>query len=184
MSGEEWRPAPGFPDYEVSSLGRVKRAVTDSRNRGAGRVLRPAVNASGYLTCTLYAPGVTPRPRLISRLVCEAFHGAAPSPLHHAAHGDGNRTNNRPENLRWATARENEADKLQHGTRPSGDKHHARARPDCVARGHRAGRAKLTDEAVREIMMDARVSRVIAAERGVSGALIRLIKARKVWRHI
>jgi hypothetical protein len=35
---------------------------------------------------------------------------------HQAAHGDGAGLNNRLANLRWATRRENEADKIKHGT--------------------------------------------------------------------
>lgn len=181
---EEWRECPGFPDYAVSSHGRVKRIVPDRRNRGAGRILKPATNTSGYLTCTLYVPGAKPRPQLISRLVCEAFHGSSPSRHHHAAHNDGDRTNNRPENLRWATPHENERDKRRHGTLPVGDAHHSRTRPDRMARGEQGGRAKLTGEAVKAIRDDMRASRLIAAEHGVSGALVRLVKAGKIWRHV
>lgn len=68
--------------------------------------------------------------------VCLAFKGPRPTPKHEVAHRDGNRTNNRPRNLRWATHTENGADTRRHG----------RTRP-----GSKNPSAKLTEEQVLEI---------------------------------
>lgn len=57
------------------------------------------------------------------QLVCMAFHGPAPTPQHVVAHGDGVRTANTPDNLRWATMKENHGDRWLHGTEPVGAKH-------------------------------------------------------------
>ncbi len=43
----------------------------------------------------------------VHRAVCEAFHGPAPSPNSVVLHLDENALNNRPENLRWGTQKEN-----------------------------------------------------------------------------
>lgn len=43
----------------------------------------------------------------VHRLVCEAFHGPAPSKRSVVIHLDEDATNNRPENLRWGTQKEN-----------------------------------------------------------------------------
>jgi hypothetical protein len=43
----------------------------------------------------------------VHRLVCEAFNGPPPSPGLDCEHIDENPRNNRPENLRWATRKEN-----------------------------------------------------------------------------
>jgi len=43
----------------------------------------------------------------IHRLVCEAFHGFAPFERAVVLHLDENALNNRPENLRWGTQKEN-----------------------------------------------------------------------------
>lgn len=43
----------------------------------------------------------------IHRLVCEAFHGPAPFPKAVVIHLDENALNNRPENLKWGTQKEN-----------------------------------------------------------------------------
>ncbi|WP_449411892.1 HNH endonuclease signature motif containing protein [Methylobacterium komagatae] len=59
-----------------------------------------------YPTVSLARDGFGHR-RLVHRLVCEAFHGPAPTPEHQVAHADGTRWNARADNLRWATRTEN-----------------------------------------------------------------------------
>ena len=71
----------------------------------------------------------------VNVLVCLAFHGPRPDD-HDAAHWNGDRTDNRPENLRWATRSDNLADRGRHGT---------------INHGERNGQAKLTAEQVRKI---------------------------------
>jgi hypothetical protein len=43
----------------------------------------------------------------VHRLVCEAFHGPPPFPKAVVIHLDEDATNNKPENLRWGTQKEN-----------------------------------------------------------------------------
>lgn len=43
----------------------------------------------------------------IHRLICEAFHGPAPFPKAVVIHLDEDALNNRPENLKWGTQKEN-----------------------------------------------------------------------------
>src|SRR5690348_15132724 len=106
----EWRAIRDWPEYEVSDDGQVRRVVGGGPAAKVGRVLKPGKNLYGYHFVVLYQ---TPRKRmsLISRLVCEAWHGPPPTPKHEAAHWNGVRTDNRPSNLRWATGAENAADK-------------------------------------------------------------------------
>lgn len=47
------------------------------------------------------------RDHYVHRLVCGAYHGPAPTPLHQADHIDRDRSNNRPTNLRWLSPTEN-----------------------------------------------------------------------------
>jgi hypothetical protein len=56
-------------------------------------------------------------------LVCEAWHGVRPTPEHQVRHRDGTKTNNRPDNLCWGTAKENHSDRWDHGTYPIGETH-------------------------------------------------------------
>jgi hypothetical protein len=61
--------------------------------------------------------------KMVARVVCELANGPAPSPKHQAAHlcGRGNDACCNPLHLAWKTRKENEADKLIHGTRSRGE---------------------------------------------------------------
>lgn len=56
--------------------------------------------------------------RYVTRLICEEFHGPSPTDKHQAAHscGNGHKGCCNPRHLRWATVRDNHADKRRHGT--------------------------------------------------------------------
>jgi hypothetical protein len=43
----------------------------------------------------------------VHRAVCEAFHGPAPDGMPYVLHIDEDAHNNRPENLKWGTQKEN-----------------------------------------------------------------------------
>jgi hypothetical protein len=168
--GLGWKPIPSIPGY----FANIKGQIRGLRNRP----LPTSHNKQGYLRVGLQIDGRL-KSRPVHRLVCEAFHGPPPSPRHHAAHNDGSKTNNVPSNLRWATAAENCADQIIHGTRLVGE-----ASP----------RARLTEEAVREIRgVYARAhgvrvkpgTRKALAERyGVSIALIKDVARGKSWKHV
>lgn len=55
-------------------------------------------------------------------LVIEAFTGPRPKGMQ-CCHINGVRTDNRAENLRWGTPKENYDDQVRHGSRPLGVKH-------------------------------------------------------------
>jgi hypothetical protein len=123
---EEWREIPGWEGrYEISSWGRCRsldRVVTQGGRWGPvqrklkGQLLQPA-SRGRYLSV-----GIAGRTMSVHRLVLLAFEGSPPSDKHQAAHWNGNSKDNRLDNLRWATASENDADKRRHGTKPLGEK--------------------------------------------------------------
>lgn len=57
---------------------------------------------------------------LVHIAVCSAFHGEKPDPKSQVRHLDGNSLNNRPDNLAWASAKQNHSDKIVHGTDDNG----------------------------------------------------------------
>ena len=57
----------------------------------------------------------------VPRLVCTLVHGSCPEG-HETAHNCGNRVCINPKHLRWATHRENCADKIKHGTSLTGER--------------------------------------------------------------
>jgi hypothetical protein len=117
---EEWRTLEWAPNYEFSSHGQVRR-TKDAPGTFAGKILRQSM-ANGYKQLNLRVGGKFTSKK-VHRVVCEAFHGPPPSVLHQVAHYDGDRTNNRAENLRWAMPKENASDDLRNGNRPAGEKH-------------------------------------------------------------
>jgi len=180
----EWRQIAQFPDYMVSSDGQIMRFKPDARgHRVSGKPLVQAASKSGYLSVSLCNRGSKKNVR-VNRVVCEAFHGPAPSALHHAAHSDGNRQNNCAGNLRWADPTENEADKRLHGTAAIGSKHWSKLKPERRSRGEGHGLARLTDEQVLSIRSDSRTQRQIAQDHGVSQRAVWNIKNGTTWRHV
>ena len=117
LIGEEvWREIPGWEGkYLISNIGNV-------RSNWFGKVSRKTTykDRDGYLRVNLYQK---PRKacKLVSRLVLEVFV-EPPKPNMEASHIDGNRQNNRVENLVWETRFENEQRKRIHGTIPRGER--------------------------------------------------------------
>ena len=121
MIEEEWREILSLSGYEASSLGNVRSKTRwmQVTLRGKptirlhhGRVRKPNNNGSGYLNVSLGKLGH----RYVHRLVAEAFHGPIPTGLW-VCHNDGDPSNNKPQNLRYDTAANNEKDKKKHRTR-------------------------------------------------------------------
>lgn len=119
---EEWRPIPGHDGYEVSNLGRVL-----SRRRPVSAIKAQHVRKDGYAGLALHC-GPAHRTRLVHHLVAEAFLGARPEGMV-VRHLNGDRLDNRAENMSWGTYSENNLDAVAHGT------HHWAAQTHCP-QGH------------------------------------------------
>lgn len=91
---------PGYADIYASHDGEIWSAKT-----GTLKAQRSTANGKGYKAIWLWENG-RDRERRVHRLVILAFHGNPPSPGHTPDHINRDRTDNRAENLRWATPKE------------------------------------------------------------------------------
>jgi len=115
MEGEVWLPVPSKPEFMASSLGRIKLpAKIGQMPYGGTRIYDPKPTFGNktrasktarheYMNVCSYRFGNIK----VHRVVCEAFHGPAPFPRAVVIHLDEDATNNRAENLRWGTQKEN-----------------------------------------------------------------------------
>jgi hypothetical protein len=177
LSFEEWRPIAGFDGrYLVSSLGRVRSLerlvwvpVLEVFRPLRGRILKPQI-VSGYPMYCLHIDGMERR-RHAHRLVLETFVGPCPQGMQ-GCHNDGNPLNPALQNLRWDTAKGNQADRIRHGT---------------AIRGEAMAAAKLSEEDVREIrrLSEAGMNQSELSRRfSVSRRLIGWVVDRSYWRHV
>lgn len=113
---------PGFEGmYAAGADGRIW-----SFAKGGKRPLAATPpKGKGYPSVSLLRPDGKTTRKSVHRLICEAFHGAPPSPDHECRHLDGNPDNGRPSNLWWGTREENWQDRKAHGNGMEGAKHHA-----------------------------------------------------------
>ena len=153
----------GFPDYLITDSGRVWS------NRSY-KELKPDIS-TGYLRVTLYKDNKITR-KSIHRLVLETFVGPCP-PGMECRHLDGNPKNDKLENLRWGTKKENAADTIKHGKQICGEAHHS---------------SKLTEQKVRRIVYRHKSGlftyRKIAKIYGVNFATAYNIVNKKIWKHL
>lgn len=104
MKDETWKPVAGYEDrYEVSDGGNVRSL--NYHMTGTPRKLRPISAGKGYLMVGLCRDR-TMKWAKIHRLVAEAF---IPNPERkpQVNHINGDKADNRAENLEWATESEN-----------------------------------------------------------------------------
>lgn len=103
---EEWRTIENYPEYQISSFGRVKSLLF-----GKERILKQGKDENGYLQVVLTKDKKQKTFR-VHRLVCSAF---IPNPqnLPCVNHKDEQKTNNCVDNLEWCSYTYN----INYGTR-------------------------------------------------------------------
>lgn len=164
-----WRAAVGYAGvYKVSDQGDVRRV--------GGRVLRASMPSAGsdYRRVNL-SMGGRQKMHTVHALVAEAFLDPRPTLRHEVNHKNGIKIDNRANNLEWATRAEN----IQHAY----DTGLASA---VTSRGESSPRAKLTDDAVREIrrLHGVITQRELAERFGISSSIVSGVQSRKRWGHV
>lgn len=172
---EEWKPIVGFYN-EVSNHGRV-RSVTHVAGNGKtyqGKILKPIITKSGYVNICLTTGNDESRiTKRVHRLVADAFV-ENPDDKDEINHKDGNKENNRAENLEWVTRSENE----QHAYDNNLVK---------VLKGSEKPLSKLDEEDIRNIRKeyeDGCLQIELAERYGVARQTISSIVNRKAWTHV
>lgn len=112
-----WRDVLGFEGlYEVSSDGRVR-----SLHRKVPQDMSLFLEHTGYQAVVLKGAG-RPRRFRVHRLVLLAF-SRPPKAGEQARHLNDNKQDNRIENLKWGTAKENKEDARRNGRIAQADTH-------------------------------------------------------------
>jgi hypothetical protein len=175
-TAREWRAVPTARGYEVSddglvrSVDRVVVCKNGSRRKYTGSPLSRFIDSDGYWRAHLWASSVG-RIRPVHALVLEAFVGPKPAGFV-CRHMNGNRQDNRLENLEWGTVQDNIDDMTRHGTR---------------ARGEGSPNAVLTRCSVVRIRSEKAAGRSLsslAKEFGVYKSTIARVVKRKTWAHV
>lgn len=124
---ELWKPVENYEGlYEISNFGRVKTIEHKIHHDGVNssaklktvkeRIRKPNI-MKGYHCIALLKDGNRKVYR-IHRLVIEHFGEKQPSAEYQVNHIDGDKSNNRIDNLEWVTPKENTIHAIETGLRP------------------------------------------------------------------
>jgi hypothetical protein len=165
------KPIPGFPGYQITTDGRVW-----SESRKYSRIerwLKPCIER-GYLQVYLNKNGKSYR-RRIHQLVLETYIGPCPEGME-CRHLNGNSQDNKLENLKWGTPKENVQDAVRHGTH------------NCLRLGGQHTSSKLTEQNVRMIIYMYRTGlftqQEIADSYNTCQTNIQGILSKRTWKHL
>lgn len=164
---EKWMRIDGYSDYEISNLGRVKSYRRRSVwKKGAIRILSGNYDAHGYYRVKIVSDEGIKKNKKIHQLVNAAFNKTNGAVVRHL---DGNKQNNRSDNLAAGTYAENTADAIMHGTHTHGTKHHSNV---------------LSEIDVLDIFDSDIGIKELASKYKVSEGMIRHIKLKRKWKYL
>lgn len=121
---EVWKDIPEYEGlYQVSNFGRIKSLERERKMNIPchdiavvhERILKPSISGSGYEKVVL-SKDATHKTIRVHKLVAQAFV-SNPDDKSEINHKDGNKKNNRADNLEWVTSKENQNHALLFGLR-------------------------------------------------------------------
>jgi len=153
FTGETWRQIPGS-NFEASTFGRVRTF----------RILSTGLNKWGYLR-TRFRIKTKHVHKLVHQVVALAYLGECPSGKE-VNHIDGNKKNNRPENLEYVTRLENAKNALARGAYRRGETHPfykvTPVQKTAIIKSYSTGHLTMQQIAFMYDVSKATVSRVVA----------------------
>lgn len=169
MESVEYREIEGHPAYRVGSDG----SIWSRRKPGYTKTVWDSWHE---IKCTIddgyKIARMDGKKYRVHTLVLNAFTGPRPAGMQ-GRHLNGIKTDNRRDNLKWGTPKENSEDSVKHGH---------------TSRGSHRPKSKLSEENVREIRALVAAGGIskcaIARKFGISEATVRDIMSRRLWKHL
>lgn len=167
------KPIPGFPGYFASTTGEIWSLRVSRWGHRRWLKRRLHTGRDGYRDCTLATGNrkTQVKNKPVHVLVALTFLGPRPNGLV-VAHRNGDRGDNRVENLAYVTAKENCADRSRHGR---------------TVRGDQSRFAKLRDEdyvRMAKRLQEGVSQRSVAKEFGVSVTTVWAFKTGQIRAHL
>lgn len=177
---EEWMKIPNYPLYEASNMGNIK--TFNWKNKGLERIMKPALDKSGYLRTMLMNEDGKFNTVKVHRIIAQTFLNN-PENKPQINHKNCIKTDNRVLNLEWCTASENQI--------------HAYKEKRRNISGENNPATNLTDKQVIEIRSKYTYNRrggkgidgvitksILSKEYGVAIWVIKQIVRGKTWKHL
>lgn len=184
IADEEWRDVPGYEGfYSVSSFGRVRREAVPGSTHPTQHLLKPGLTR-GYRSVRLIKGGRV-KFWTVHKLVALAFVGPRPD-SYVVNHKDGDKLNNRPENLEYCTNDDNMRHASETGLMSSGARHGLLTKI-ATLRGERHHLAKVTEAQVLDIRhkhAQGQSFHSLSREYRISRPAVKAIVNRQSWSHI
>ena len=169
---EIWKSVFNYNGYEISNFGRVRNNLnTRGILKNKPHMLKYYLTVNGMLQVDLYKKYLR-RKVSIHTLVLETFFIGPKQFKVECAHLDGNATNNKFINLKWATHKENEGHKRLHGTMRLGENRYG---------------AKLDNDKVvqiRSLYRQGWLQKDLAIKFEVSISIISRVINNRIWSHV
>lgn len=104
---ETWRDVPSVKGLQASSEGRLRTIPHTKSMPNGGTRIYGGQPTQGQWDGKRFIHRFRRKTYKVARLVCEAFHGPPTPEAPYCLHDDEDAANNKPENLKWGTQKEN-----------------------------------------------------------------------------